>query len=110
MLTSIAQQKGMDPAPVRMERGEEHKRSHSIEGGNRTLKGRVGRDKRSDQREYYELESDHNALLVGVLGRLDDDGPLADNLDEIGAAPMLDQAMLDQLINAARSTQGSRLG
>src|SRR4051794_16461631 len=73
VLTSIAQQRGLDPDPVRRERGEAAQRSRDLEGGSRFLKGRVGRHSKSDQREFYELSEDPNAVLVKVLGELDAD-------------------------------------
>ena len=104
VLSSIAEQKGLGPDPVRLERAEESRRSRGITGGLRLFAGRAEREAKSDLRAFYELTQDPNALLVRVLGKLDADGPLADDLDKITAAPLLDEAMLERLVQAARGT------
>jgi hypothetical protein len=104
VLTSIAKQKAVDPEPVRTERGEGTTTSGAIDAKPKGIGGRFSRERRQDVKEYYEIPQDPNALLVKVLGKLSEDGRLADDLDEAWGTAALTGDTLDEMIRTAKQT------
>ncbi|HEY4098089.1 MAG TPA: hypothetical protein VGM33_21380 [Baekduia sp.] len=104
VLTSIARQKSVAPEPVRVERGEGTTTSGSLDARPKGIGARIGRERRDDVKEFYELTQDPNALLVKVLGKIADDGHLADDLDESFGAVAFSGDTLDEMIRAAKQS------
>jgi hypothetical protein len=104
VLASIARQKGLAPEPVRVERGEELSRAHRLQGAFKVLTGGFERGKKQETREFYEPIRDPNELLLRVVGLLDEQRALVDTLDELPTGGGFDPAMIDELVQAARST------
>ena len=73
-LASIAKQKGMEPEPSRRERGMSTTRGGDVAASARGLRARIGRERRRDEREWFDVEKDPNDVLRAALERLERDG------------------------------------
>ena len=104
VLATIAKQLQVQPEPVRLERGEAESTSTGVDSGTSWLRGKLVRDRRHDQRAFYELTSDPNHLLQQVLQKLADDGALTDDLDVAAAqGGVLHGELLDNIIQVAQN-------
>lgn len=104
VLATVAKQKQVEPDPDRMERGEANTTGGMVEGGGRRgiLRGKLSRERKRDERAYYELTKDTNALLVRVLRKLLDDHAITTDVDSVWGPNLLGGEMLDDVIHIAR--------
>lgn len=101
VLASVAKQKGIEPDPDRLERGDATISSSGVEGGRSIFKGRVGRERRRDERGFYEVARDPNALLARVFAKVHREG-IDTDIDSVGGSPVLGEEMLNEIVQAAR--------
>jgi hypothetical protein len=102
VLTSIARQKKIELEPDRLERGEMTTTSGGLEGGSKPARARFGRERKRDERAFYELTKDPNALLAKVLRKLYEDSVIDDDLDQVWGTGLLSGELLDNIIEVAR--------
>lgn len=102
VLSTVAQQKNVEPQPVRTEHGRTTMGSTSGQIGPRALRGKLGRDRQQEQRSYFEFEQDPNALLVEVLRKLKREHALEMDLDVVASPNPLSEEMLDNMLTIAR--------
>lgn len=108
-LLTVAKQVGLEPEPVRKERGQASTASRG--GGMRLpsgLFGQFGKERVRDEREYFDIQRDPNSALVGVLGRLEREGELERH---VGHAPVLplDDDTLELVRGSEETTSDLRL-
>jgi hypothetical protein len=101
VLASVAKQKGIEPDPDRLERGDATTHSGGVEGGRGIFKGRFNRERKRDERGFYELTKDPNALLVRVFSKVHQDG-IDSEIDSLSGAAVLGDEMLNEIVQAAR--------
>ncbi|HVL39300.1 MAG TPA: hypothetical protein VM328_07905 [Fimbriimonadaceae bacterium] len=66
VLASVARQEGVPFQPTRTEKGSATSTSGNVEGG-KGIRARLGRERKHDERSFYDLVEDHNALLADLL-------------------------------------------
>lgn len=101
VLGSVAKQKHVEPDPDRLERGSRVTTSRGLEGGRR-IRGRLSRERQRDERSYYEMSKDPNALLGRVMENLHGDSAIDDDLDIVWGTVLLGDDQLDDVVRAAR--------
>lgn len=85
-LASIAKQQGIDPEPTRLERGSSTTRAADAGAGGHGARLGMRRERQRDEREWFDIERDPNAVLRAVLGRLEG----ASQVDRsVGTMPIL---------------------
>lgn len=102
VLSTVAQQKRVEPQPVRAEHGQRTKGSGGGQVGPRSARAKIGREREQEQRSFYEFEQDPNALLVEVLRKLRREHALEMDLDMAAAPNPLSEEMLDSMLHIAR--------
>jgi hypothetical protein len=102
VLATVAKQKEVEPDPDRLERGDVTTTGGGVAGGHGLFRGRFNRERKRDQRSFYDLTKDPNALLGKVLRRLHDDEAIDDNLDVVWGSSLLGEEMLDDVVRVAR--------
>jgi hypothetical protein len=110
VLTSVAKQKKVDPDPDRLERGSQVTTSGHAEAGRGPLRGKLSRERKRDERSYYDQARDPNGLLIRVLASLTDwssiDGSsIDDDLDVVWGPTLLGDEALDEVVRAVRDKE-----
>jgi hypothetical protein len=98
-LASIAKQKGIEPEPNRRERGTATSRGGDIGAGFHGARAGLFRKRDREEREYFDVEKDPNAVLGAVLRRLERDGELDRTVGNTPFLP-LDQRTLELVRDA----------